>query len=102
LLKILGLANPDGTPGATAPAGAPAVNPDGTAAPAAMDRTPPMLLSDPALDGGSELLGAMPSPATHPPAGDPSEEKSAAGRDERDQSVTGRRPEIPSIEARTE
>ena len=79
LLKILGLANPDGTLGATAPAGAPAVNPDGTAAPAAMDRTPPMLLSDPALDGGSELLGAMPSPATHPPAGDPSEEKSAAG-----------------------
>lgn len=61
LLKILGLAAPDGNPALSAPAGVPAVvNPDGTVSPAAIDRTPPMLLSDPALDGGIELLGAAP------------------------------------------
>jgi hypothetical protein len=61
LLKILGLATPDGAPAQPAPAGAPAVlNPDGTAIPVLVDRTPPMLLSDPALDGGVELLGAAP------------------------------------------
>lgn len=97
LLKILGLASLDGTPGAAAPAGAPAiVNPDGTTAPAAVDRTPPMLLSDPALDGGSELLGAAPSAATKPPTGDPSEEDTVEG-------VPGRADQFawPSISTET-
>jgi hypothetical protein len=67
LLKILGLAAPDGNP-ATAPAGSQApVNPGETPASATPDRTPPMLLGDPALDGGTELLGAVPPAAAIPP-----------------------------------
>lgn len=57
LMKILGITAPTGTPATYAPAGAPVEAP---AAPIAVDRTVPMLLSDPALDGGSELLGAAP------------------------------------------
>ena len=61
------------------PAGAPALlNPDDTP-PATIDRTPPMLLSDPALDGGSELLGAAQTPAARSPSGDPSEEDNVDG-----------------------
>ena len=63
LLKILGLGDPSGAGTVSAPAGQPAVtSPTPPAAPAAVDRTPPMLLSDPALDGGGELLGAAPAP----------------------------------------
>ncbi|PDQ21415.1 hypothetical protein CN311_08790 [Mesorhizobium sanjuanii] len=58
LLKILGLSAPGGATTAAAPAGAPVEAP--AAAPMEVDRTVPMLLSDPALDGGSELLGATP------------------------------------------
>lgn len=70
LLKILGLGDPSGAGTLSAPAGQPAVTgPTPPAAPAAVDRTPPMLLSDPALDGGGELLGAPPAtpPATQAP-----------------------------------
>lgn len=61
LLKLLGLASPNATTAAPVPL-APA--PDAPSAPLApLDRTPPMLLSDPALDGGTELLGAsLPTP----------------------------------------
>lgn len=65
LLKILGLTAP-GSPVTAAPAGAPVEAPAPAAAPIVIDRTAPMLLSDPALDGGSELLGAAP-PATANP-----------------------------------
>lgn len=58
LLKILGLSAPGNATTAAAPAGPPVEGP--AAAPMAVDRTVPMLLSDPALDGGSELLGAAP------------------------------------------
>ena len=60
LTKILVLATPEGagSGAAHAPAGEPAREPEAGAAPAAVYRTVPMLLSDPALDGGSELLGA--------------------------------------------
>ncbi|MER8531292.1 DUF459 domain-containing protein [Mesorhizobium sp. M1005] len=60
LMKILGLAAPGSVVPASAPAGAPVEAPSPAAAPIAVDRTVPMLLSDPALDGGSELLGAAP------------------------------------------
>ncbi|MBB6413137.1 SGNH/GDSL hydrolase family protein [Mesorhizobium sangaii] len=60
LMKILGLAAPGSVAPATAPAGAPVEAPGPAAAPIVIDRTAPMLLSDPALDGGSELLGAAP------------------------------------------
>ncbi|CCV05501.1 conserved exported hypothetical protein [Mesorhizobium metallidurans STM 2683] len=60
LLKILGLSAPGGVTTAAAPAGAPVEAPAAAAAPIEVDRTVPMLLSDPALDGGSELLGAVP------------------------------------------
>ena len=63
LMKILGLAAPGGVVPATAPAGAPVEAPGPAAAPIVIDRTAPMLLSDPALEGGSELLGAAPPPA---------------------------------------
>ncbi|TIQ55118.1 MAG: DUF459 domain-containing protein, partial [Mesorhizobium sp.] len=56
----LGMTAPTGTPAAYAPTGAPVEAP--APAPMAVDRTVPMLLNDPALDGGSELLGAA-SPA---------------------------------------
>lgn len=61
LLKILGLSAPGSVTTAAAPAGAPVEAPVPAAAPIEVDRTVPMLLSDPALDGGSELLGAAPS-----------------------------------------
>ncbi|MEP6567019.1 MAG: DUF459 domain-containing protein [Mesorhizobium sp.] len=60
LMKILGLTAPAGVVTASAPAGAPVEAPSPVAAPIVVDRTVPMLLSDPALDGGSELLGAAP------------------------------------------
>ena len=60
LMKILGLTAPGGVVTASAPAGAPVEVPSPIAAPIVVDRTVPMLLSDPALDGGSELLGAAP------------------------------------------
>jgi uncharacterized protein len=60
LMKILGLTAPGGVVTASAPAGAPVEVPSPVAAPIVVDRTVPMLLSDPALDGGSELLGAAP------------------------------------------
>ncbi|MBZ9677526.1 DUF459 domain-containing protein [Mesorhizobium sp. ES1-1] len=66
LLKILGLAAPGGAVTASAPAGAPVKEPAPAAAPIVIDRTAPMLLSDPALDGGSELMGAAP-PANNNP-----------------------------------
>lgn len=76
LLKILGLSTPEGEPAAGAPAGTlPAINPDGTAVPA--DRTPPMSLADPALDGGTELLGATP-PAGSLPGIEAEQEDTAA------------------------
>ncbi len=62
LMKILGLAAPGSVTPATAPTGAPVEAPGPAAAPIVIDRTAPMLLSDPALDGGSELLGAAPQP----------------------------------------
>jgi hypothetical protein len=61
LMKILGLSPSPGAPDGTAPAGLP-LGPSAVA-PAAVDRTAPILLSDPALDGGTELLGATPPPA---------------------------------------
>jgi len=71
LLKILGLGTGSGT--LSAPAGEPAVTgPAPPAAPATVDRTPPMRLDDPALDGGGELLGAAPAA---PPAAPASDEK---------------------------
>lgn len=63
LLKILGLAAPGSVAPTTAPAGAPVETPAPAAAPIVIDRTQPMLLSDPALDGGTELLGAAPPKA---------------------------------------
>lgn len=66
LMKILGLAAPGGVAPATAPAGAPVEAPAPAAAPIVIDRTAPMLLSDPALDGGSELLGAAPAAKANP------------------------------------
>lgn len=66
LMKILGLAAPGGVAPATAPAGAPVEAPGPAAAPIVIDRTAPMLLSDPALDGGSELLGAAPPAKANP------------------------------------
>ena len=46
---------------ATAPAALPALAPDGAGVPAPIDRTVPISLNDPELDGGTELLGARPS-----------------------------------------
>jgi len=66
LLKILGLGDPAGTGVAPPPAGQPAVT--GPTPPTAVDRPPPMLPNDPALDGGSELLG--PGSAQLPNASD--------------------------------
>ena len=60
LTKILGLPALDSPGLLHVPAGEPAREPEAGAPPAAVDRTVPMLLSDPALDGGSELLGAVP------------------------------------------
>ncbi|MDX8490682.1 DUF459 domain-containing protein [Mesorhizobium sp. VK22B] len=60
LAKILGLAAPGSVTTVSAPAGAPVEASKPAAAPVIVDRTPPMLLSDPALDGGTELLGAAP------------------------------------------
>ncbi|MCK9552180.1 DUF459 domain-containing protein [Aquamicrobium sp.] len=58
LLKLLGLASPNATTAdPVLPAPIPG-SPDSPQMPVNIDRTPPMLLSDPALDGGTELLGA--------------------------------------------
>src|SRR6185312_7260854 len=61
LMKILGLSAPDDAAASHVPAGEPVKEPEAGAPPAAVDRTVPMLLSDPALDGGTELLGAVPA-----------------------------------------
>jgi hypothetical protein len=61
LMKILGLSTPDAAGASHVPAGEPVKEPEAGAPPAAVDRTVPMLLSDPALDGGTELLGAAPA-----------------------------------------
>ncbi|MER9750034.1 DUF459 domain-containing protein [Mesorhizobium sp. M0140] len=66
LLKILGLTAPGSVVTPSAPAGAPVEAPAPAAAPIVIDRTAPMLLSDPALDGGSELLGAAPPAKASP------------------------------------
>lgn len=66
LLKILGLTAPGSVITPSAPAGAPVDAPAPAAAPIVIDRTAPMLLSDPALDGGSELLGAAPPAKANP------------------------------------
>ncbi|MER8373387.1 DUF459 domain-containing protein [Mesorhizobium sp. M1406] len=66
LLKILGLTAPGSAVTASAPAGAPVEAPAPAAAPIVIDRTAPMLLSDPALDGGTELLGAAPLAKANP------------------------------------
>lgn len=58
LAKILGLAAPGSITTVSAPTGAPVEAPKPAAAPVIVDRTAPMLLGDPALDGGTELLGA--------------------------------------------
>ncbi len=58
LAKILGLAAPGSITTVSAPAGEPVEASKPAAAPVIVDRTAPMLLGDPALDGGSELLGA--------------------------------------------
>lgn len=60
LRKILGLAAPGGLPADQLPEAGPI-------APAEMpDRTPPMSLNDPEMDGGTELLGAQPAPVSTP------------------------------------
>ncbi|MER8630657.1 DUF459 domain-containing protein [Mesorhizobium opportunistum] len=66
LMKILGLAASGNMAPAAAPAGAPVEDPASAAAPIVIDRTVPMLLSDPALDGGTELLGAAPPAKANP------------------------------------
>ncbi|MER8653596.1 DUF459 domain-containing protein [Mesorhizobium sp. M0847] len=66
LAKILGLAAPGSVVTAAAPAGAPVEAPSLPAAPIVVDRTVPMLLNDPALDGGTELLGAAAAPKANP------------------------------------
>jgi hypothetical protein len=63
LLKLLGLAN--GADGLSP--GAPETRlPGQPSEPASVDRTPPMLLDDPALDGDSSLLGGAPEPMAKP------------------------------------
>ncbi|KQZ86955.1 hypothetical protein ASD64_05685 [Mesorhizobium sp. Root157] len=57
LLKILGLTSPTATISSLTPMGLSAGTPADTIAPINIDRTPPMLLNDPALDGGIDLLG---------------------------------------------
>ena len=66
LATILGLAAPGSVVTAAAPAGAPVEAPSLPAAPIVVDRTVPMLLNDPALDGGTELLGAAATPKANP------------------------------------
>ena len=66
LAKILGLAAPGSVTTVSAPADAPVEAPKPAAAPVIVDRTAPMLLGDPALDGGSELLGAAPPAKADP------------------------------------
>ncbi|MCA0010914.1 DUF459 domain-containing protein [Mesorhizobium sp. B292B1B] len=66
LMKVLGLAAPGSVAPTAAPAGAPVEAPAPAAAPIVIDRTAPMLLSDPALDGGTELLGAAPPAKPNP------------------------------------
>jgi hypothetical protein len=61
LLKILGLASAVATTPSLAPSGLSVETPAEATAPINIDRTPPVLLNDPALDGGVDLLGASPS-----------------------------------------
>lgn len=65
LRKLLGEPSEDGP--AVPAIAAPSLTP-GTTTPAAVDRTEPMALNDPNLDGATELLGA---PSTTPPATQP-------------------------------
>ncbi|RAZ92266.1 DUF459 domain-containing protein [Mesorhizobium hawassense] len=58
LAKILGLAAPGSVTTVSAPTGEPVEASKPAAAPVIVDRTAPMLLGDPSLDGGTELLGA--------------------------------------------
>ncbi|MBN9250296.1 MAG: hypothetical protein BGO03_10920 [Mesorhizobium sp. 61-13] len=67
LLKILGLTSPVATAPALTPMGLSVESPAEATVPVNIDRTPPMLLNDPALDGGTDLLGA--APANTSPAG---------------------------------
>lgn len=60
LMKLLGIAAPTGA-AAALPEISPAGKPAEPFVPAAVDRTPPISLNDPALDGGAELLGAEPA-----------------------------------------
>ncbi len=66
LLKILGLASPTATTPTAVPMGLAAPSPGQSAVPVTVDRTPPMLLNDPALDGGTDLMGSVPLPTTLP------------------------------------
>jgi hypothetical protein len=71
LMKMLGLGGSSQGDQNASPAGTPANVPGKSGAPATTDRTAPMLLSDPALDGGGELLGAQPPTAGTPVADKP-------------------------------
>ena len=59
LSKMLDLTTPEAD-APLPPAGEPVTTPEAAPSPVILDRTAPMLLSDPALDGGTELLGATP------------------------------------------
>jgi hypothetical protein len=67
LLKILGLSSPAATAASPVPMGLLPGGPAEATVPATVDRTPPMLLSDPALDGGTDLMGAAPRTTAFPP-----------------------------------
>jgi len=85
LLKVLGIASPSGNPAIDQPAGQP-VEPatpkpsEAPAKPVVIDRTPPMLLSDPEFDGGSALLGAGPADHKAPERSPMATPASTAGR----------------------
>lgn len=60
LLKILGLTSPAATVATLTPMGLSLDNPAEAVVPVSIDRTPPIMLNDPALDGGADLLGTTP------------------------------------------